>query len=84
MSMPNPDALIARHALARARHATTIVAGGQRQGVRGSNQPCPSIKLSARSNNHAAAIDERCHVLSDTNTVYPGTGELRYGIKFRQ
>ena len=31
---------------------------------------------------HTAAIDELCHVLNDTNTVYPGTGlTLRYSIK---
>lgn len=31
---------------------------------------------------HTAAIDELCHVLNDTNTVYPGTGlTLRYSVK---
>ncbi len=31
---------------------------------------------------HTAAIDELCHVLNDTNTVYPGTDlTLRYSIK---
>ena len=31
---------------------------------------------------HTAAIDELCHALNDTNTVYPGTGlTLRYSIK---
>jgi len=31
---------------------------------------------------HTAAIDELCHVLNDTNTIYPGTGlTLRYSIK---
>jgi prepilin-type processing-associated H-X9-DG protein len=31
---------------------------------------------------HTAAIDELCHVLNDTDTVYPGTGlTLRYSIK---
>ena len=31
---------------------------------------------------HTAAIDELCHALNDTDTVYPGTGlTLRYSIK---
>jgi hypothetical protein len=31
---------------------------------------------------HTAAIDELCHALNDTHTVYPGTGlTLRYSIK---
>ena len=31
---------------------------------------------------HTAAIDELCHALNDTNTVYPGTSlTLRYSIK---
>jgi hypothetical protein len=31
---------------------------------------------------HTAAIDELCHILNDTNTVYPGTElTLRYSIK---
>jgi hypothetical protein len=31
---------------------------------------------------HTAAIDELCHVLNDTNTIYPGTGlTLRHSIK---
>jgi hypothetical protein len=31
---------------------------------------------------HTAAIDELCHALNDTNTVYPGTGlTVRYSIK---
>ena len=31
---------------------------------------------------HTAAIDELCHALNDTNTVYPGTNlTLRYSTK---
>jgi hypothetical protein len=31
---------------------------------------------------HTAAIDELCHVLNDSNIIYPGTGlTLRYSIK---
>ena len=31
---------------------------------------------------HTAAIDELCHALNDTDTVYPGTSlTLRYSIK---